>query len=66
MNTEHQHITDSDEGKEMIQELLELDSTIVEIAETSEYNIKKHESQTSKKEAEFTVKNFLKQIFLMK
>ena len=49
--------TDSDEGKEMIQELLELDSTIVEIAETSEYNIKKHESPTSKKEAEFTVKN---------
>ena len=49
--------TDNDEGKEMIQELIELDSIIVEIAETPEYDIKKHESSTSKKEAEFTVKN---------
>ena len=48
---------DNDENKEIVQELLELDSTFVEIAETSEYDIKKHESSINKKEAEFSVKN---------
>ncbi|MCE2614998.1 MAG: restriction endonuclease [Nitrosopumilus sp. (ex Thoosa mismalolli)] len=49
--------SDTNEQKEVIQELMDIDPTLVEIAESPDYTITKHEASVSKKEAEFNTQN---------
>lgn len=49
--------TKTDEQKEVIQELMEIDPTLVEMAESSEYSVTKHPPSIKKTEAEFNARN---------
>ena len=56
---EHGNVTSTsnDEEKEFIQELSELDPTIVEVAESTTHKIIKHPLSVKKQDAEFSVRN---------
>lgn len=49
--------SNTDEQKEIIQELMDLESTLVELAESPDHSITKHTVSIAKKEAEFSARN---------
>ncbi len=49
--------TKTAEQKEVVQELMEIDPTLVEMAESPDHSITKHAASTSAKEAEFNARN---------
>lgn len=49
--------SDTDEQKEVVQELMDIESTLVELAESPDHSITKHPVSVTKKEAEFSTRN---------
>lgn len=49
--------SDTNEQKEVVQKLMDIDSTLIEIAESPDHTITKHTASVLKKEAEFNAQN---------